>query len=272
MMRILVQILTAVVVLYGATEAVAADKNEADSEEKAKEQYLKGKERFAAGAYQEALDSFTEAYNASGKPDLLYNLAVCCEKLGDYERAIAYYELYVEEKPDAPDAAYVKKHVEKLKESPPPAPEAGAAQNEEPAEAETEQQPKKPAVKKDDKPKLRVYGEDDRRDRKIFWPGVAIGAGGLLIAGGVVTAIMARQEYNGLESGCAPDCTDDEMSKVRGIAVAADIQIIAGVAAAGAGAFLWIYGRRTQERNEVAWSAVPIGPMCKPGLFVQGGF
>jgi len=75
-------------------EEAKAEPSEQDLEQ-AKTRYEEGKRHFEAGAFDQALAAFTEAYNLSNKPDLLFNLAVCSEKLGQFDKAIAFYERYV---------------------------------------------------------------------------------------------------------------------------------------------------------------------------------
>ena len=56
--------------------------------------FNRAKERFAAADYAEAAQLFEQAYRLSQHPELLYNVALSCERSGQIERAIDTYQLY----------------------------------------------------------------------------------------------------------------------------------------------------------------------------------
>ncbi|MDD5308169.1 MAG: tetratricopeptide repeat protein [Deltaproteobacteria bacterium] len=223
---------------------------------KAKDRYKDGKALFEAGKIEEALAAFTDSYNASGNPDLLFNLGVCSERLGRKDKAVAYYELYLEEKPDAPDAADVRARVAALKAPPP-----------RPVEPTTEAaNPPAPA-----RPEL-VVAPVEEDDTGVPWPAVTVGAGALVLASGALTAILAYREYDFLKRECAPGCSDGRVEKARDMALAADIQFAVGGAAVVVGAVLWL--TRDKGRGDVAGVSVrPVpGGSGGPGLAMAGRF
>jgi tetratricopeptide (TPR) repeat protein len=225
--------------------------------DRAKERYKEGKALFEAGKMEEALAAFTDSYNASGNPDLLYNLGVCSERLGLKDKAVAYYELYLEEKPDAPDAPDVRARVAALK-TPPPKPA-------EPTPGEA-----KPPAPSAPEPEL-VAAPVEEDDTGVLWPAVAVGAGALVLASGTLTAILAYKEYGTLKEQCAPDCSSGRVSKARNMALAADIQFAVGGATAVAGAILWLIWGRSGEDSKT----VSVRPAAGPdgaGLAVTGRF
>src|ERR1700680_249528 len=64
------------------------------------------KAHFAAGSayydqanYADAVKEFNEAYRLSKRTDLLYNIAVCYERLGQYDSAIQALQKYLTDKP-----------------------------------------------------------------------------------------------------------------------------------------------------------------------------
>lgn len=224
--------------------------------EQAKVKYEEGKAHYEAGEYDKALAAFTEAYNLSNKPDLLFNLGVCSEKIGDSTKAIAYYELYLEENPDAADRDDVAQRLAALKES-----------QAEPAEPEPAAAAPPPPEEEDE---LVVEQEEDT---EIFWPGAVIGLGGLILASGALTAIMAYNRYGDLEDSCSPDCSDSKVSKVKKAALAADIQFALGGAVVAAGVIWWVTA--DDGEAEVEMAGLKGAPLVLPGgggLVVEGEF
>ena len=60
----------------------------------------KGTDAFRAGRYKEAIGAFEQAYAITPVANLLYNIALCYEKLDDLDNAHAYYKRFIV----APDA------------------------------------------------------------------------------------------------------------------------------------------------------------------------
>src|SRR5262245_47149924 len=71
-----------------------------------------GVEAYLGGRYAEAVREFELAYRLSSKPQILFNIARAEAKLGHEEAAIAFLKRYLEELPDAEDAAAVRAEVE----------------------------------------------------------------------------------------------------------------------------------------------------------------
>lgn len=73
--------------------------------------FAEGESAFDTGDYVLALARFEEAYRLSQRPELLYNIAFCEERLGNDEAALSGYELFVEALPDAPNRADVERRI-----------------------------------------------------------------------------------------------------------------------------------------------------------------
>lgn len=58
--------------------------------------------------FEEALRRFEQAYAVFPAPQLLFNIGQCHRELGNHERAVFFYERYLSEMPDAPNAATVR--------------------------------------------------------------------------------------------------------------------------------------------------------------------
>jgi tetratricopeptide (TPR) repeat protein len=253
--------------------AATATGNESEIPPEAKQMYEEGKARFDAGAYEEAIVAFTKAYNATGEPNLLFNLAACAERLGDAERAIAYYRVYLEEVPDAEDADAVKARVKLLEtegipaqKEPEPAPEPAHEPAPEPEQVEKRLGPPPPDVDP------REYYAKKPEKKRIIWPPVVIGLGGFVLAGGITTAILAKKEYTGLENSCKPNCSDDDIGTAKALAIASDVQIFTGGAAVIAGVVWLVIAKKQEKQAATAMWMVPIGYPGGGALTLQGRF
>ena len=74
-------------------------------EDAAKAHFLAGSAYYEQANYADAVKEFIEAHRLSQRPDLLYNISVCYERLGRWDDAIASLQQYLSERPDAPDRA-----------------------------------------------------------------------------------------------------------------------------------------------------------------------
>jgi tetratricopeptide (TPR) repeat protein len=240
----------------GAAAEPKAEPSEQDLAQ-AKTKYIEGKQHYEAGKFDLALAAFTEAYNLSNKPDLLFNLGVCSEKLGQDRKAIAYYELYLEENPEASDRHEVAMRLDELKAS-----QAGPA---EPAAA-----PAPAPLPVEDE---LIIEEDE--ETTVFWPGLMVGLGGVLLASGAVTAGIAYNKYDKLDKSCAPDCADSKVDGVKRAALAADIQLVVGGAVAVAGVIWWLTsdtGESEVDAGGARLKGVPVVFGGGGGLVIEGGF
>ena len=67
-----------------------------------------GREAFARGDYEVAFSRFRQAYELSGRPALLYNIAVALDRLRRDAEALAKFREYLEAVPSAPNRAEVE--------------------------------------------------------------------------------------------------------------------------------------------------------------------
>ncbi len=230
------------------------------ADDKAKEFYEEGKAHFQAGRFEEALNAFNEAYNLTLEPALLFNLGASAEAMGDRERAKAYYLVYLEESPDAPDEAEVRSRIEKLSQDPEP-PSSDTQETEETQQITT-------STENVDASTYYASNQDKKKHATI-WPSLMIGLGGMTLVGGMISAIVAKSRYDGLESSCKPNCTDNQVSDAKAPAVAADVLFVLGGIAATAGVVgLVITKKRSRKQSSIAIEVVP-GAL---GLTLEGRF
>jgi tetratricopeptide (TPR) repeat protein len=93
----------------GGREATATGVAESEK------QFDQGNNFYKEGKYGDALHAYEKAYQKNPLGILRYNQAAALDKMGKRELAAQRYEAYLAETPDAPDAAKVKAHIDKLR-------------------------------------------------------------------------------------------------------------------------------------------------------------
>jgi hypothetical protein len=107
--------LGAMILACGALCSAAASAQERDLGA-AKKRFAEGKSLFDAGKFADAARVFLEAYELSGKAELLYNVAQAYKKAGEPIEAQRYYKRYLDELPDAPNAEEVLEQIIQLQQ------------------------------------------------------------------------------------------------------------------------------------------------------------
>lgn len=105
----ILRVLSTLTALRGTTEDSAAD--DGTPAEIAGRHMAEGQEFYLLDRYKDAAAEFEAAYAASPSPDYLYNAAVSYERLRDYSQAADYFERYLSEDADAPDAVEVRRRI-----------------------------------------------------------------------------------------------------------------------------------------------------------------
>jgi len=117
--------LLAAIICLHASPAMSGDKG--GDNKKAKELFVEASEFYKEGRYAQAVIRFHDAYDISPQSELLYNIAVCYEKMGQNGKAAEYYGKYLDAKePDEAESEKIKKKVNKLRKK-----EAGEEEEEE---------------------------------------------------------------------------------------------------------------------------------------------
>lgn len=91
----------------------ASGENESPALAEARSLYIEGNAHYSAGRYVLAAERFLRAYQLSGRPALLFNLANTYERTGDYEKAAHYLRMYLDGG-DVHDIAAVKARLQRL--------------------------------------------------------------------------------------------------------------------------------------------------------------
>jgi tetratricopeptide (TPR) repeat protein len=182
--------------------------------------------------YENALKAFEKAYELSKRPEILLNLATVHERQSDLPAAVASLKAYLDAAPKGEHAETVKLRIQNLEKriqeqeaaeppapAPAPVPTAAPAPAPAPAPATAPSAPPKP--------------EPNRLPAFI-----ALGIGGALGGGALVTGILAKGKYDDAEASCKRSCTDEELSSSRTLAITSTVLTGGAVLGVGLGVAL----------------------------------
>ena len=75
-----------------------------------------GREHHKLGRFDRAIEEYETAYRLIPLPDILFNIGQCHRNLKNQERAIFFFERFLQEAPKAPDAELVRKLIAELEQ------------------------------------------------------------------------------------------------------------------------------------------------------------
>lgn len=220
--------IVALLLLLAAT-SVRAQEGEVDRERRARVHFDSATAHFEMGAYESALEGYRAAYAESSHPELLYNVFLCEERLGNLAAAVEALEGYLASA-RVPNRAVLERRLAHLRERRARgetrieyAPTEIAAPAEVGVSNETRVEPVEVAT---EVPVVPPRGRDDTLAIAGFSV-AAVGVVGFAIAGGITLA-----EDASLRDSCAPFCSSPQLETIGISRVIGDVS--AGVALAGA--------------------------------------
>ena len=236
-----------VAVLLVTVPAVAAAQTEPEKE-LAQKRYKVGEQLYDIGQYEKALVEFEEAYRLYPLPAMLYNIARSHEVLGNLDKAISNYKLFLEKLPDSPHSPTVKGRVKSLEAR--LARRKKAEQDKAAAAKETPKPlpPAKPEVKEEKPaPVVAPVVEPATNDTERTWRWTAgltgIGVGGAALVTGIAFGALAAGKSSDYEDLRDSEGLHDDLKKLRDTGeqyetIGTALMIGGGVIAAAGGALL----------------------------------
>ncbi|HSN81376.1 MAG TPA: tetratricopeptide repeat protein [Polyangiales bacterium] len=236
----------------GAQSSQARDARIAE----AKKAFTEGSRAYENGDFDTALASFERAYELTGSPDLLYNIATVSDRMRLDEEALRAYQGYLEARPKSADREHVESRIEVLR---------AAIEARKRAELDAEIEARKAAMEaaariKAERPLTHYVGPGPG-------PWITIGAGGAALVTGAIFVGLGQRDQNEVES--APP--GSSYSSVEDIAERGPRRTKAGVALMGIGGAAVLGGIIWQLTggHEETMPEVSIGPT---GVSVRGVF
>jgi len=233
-----------VVLGAGAPRVVLAQGLDPD-EEAARRHFDRGLSHYDAGEYEAALTEFDAVKKFRDSPALDYNIARCYDRLERYQEAVAAYERYVTQKPDAPDAAATRERIATLRArlgTQPPKPTPTPTPTPTPPVAVPPTPT--PAIATPAAPPVDEGAHKPSAARRYAAP-IAIGAGALVVAAvgaGLLGSVKSDYDKALGPTGCRP-CSNDQIAPlehradagyallgVGGALVVVDVALIAVIA------------------------------------------
>jgi tetratricopeptide (TPR) repeat protein len=267
------RLLFAGVVVLGSVaspDAVEARAPAAEPDPKGMELYQTGQAAYDGGDYREAIKSFKAAFDVLGDSNLLYNIAVCYDRLDEFDAAIEHYERYKAVADESEHAAVDRKI-------------ASARERKRKAEAEATPSASGdgPPPTEQDPPSTAGPGADakPREDVRIFGPAAwALTATAVVAYGlGIGFGVVSMQRGDEAEKGC-PDvggdriCSQrggDDLAAARRFGITADVSLAVGGALTVALIAVLASNAVKRKRARAAEARVQVRPT---GLAVTGRF
>lgn len=252
MMRCAISIVTVVLVISSASSTAAQESSPSREDQgRAAELTRRALVHYEAGEAEEAVALLLEARRLYREPVLLYNLARAYEALGRDEEALAAYEQYVEERPDAPDSAAMQAHIESLR--------AHIAERERLAEERAAERRRRRVAER----------RADEAGGSGPWPWVLVGAGGAGLGAGLVVGVVAKSERDNAAADPVHETTLDTMARAESMATAANVLFAAGGGLVVTGAIWLIVDALTGGGGAPDDFDAALGPN---GVLVTGNF
>jgi tetratricopeptide (TPR) repeat protein len=259
---------------WGEPAAAAQPKSseKAALDVRARELFQKGDTAYAEGRYEEAHTAFHEAYELSGRPQLLFNISNALERLGRYTEAVEALEKYLASG-KAKDRDVVQKRLANLRKRVDEQKKADEKNKEEEEKKRAEEKTKadeqqEAAVKKAAASKPEGGGAQPgqpagptpppEKPTRIL-PIVLLGGGGLALVTSGVFGLLTLSARSDVNAGCknAPEgrlCSSDASSAIsrdKTFGLVTDIALVSGVVLAGAGVYFLIAGGGDDNKVKV---------------------
>ncbi len=245
-----------------ADPVVAGDSAAAEADAVARELFKVGRVAFDAGDYEVALERWEHAYGLSGQPKMNHNIGLAHERLGQIVEAIAAYERYLKWEPEDKE---VRAHIVELRATM----RAGNPYREldlpdviEPMQMDPYRIFDEPRA-----PQVTEAPQATEQPPRLLPLGLLAG-GGVILATGTVTGILALQKDGELDDLCGRPrmCDPSDAREGRALAssidtlsITTDVLLPLGALVAGVGSYLlWGVG---DEKLQVSCT----GDGCRGG-------
>ena len=286
-------------------QPAARSKSLSDADKKKiSEHYEKANRYYQVGKYPEAIAEFEAAFLIGADPVMIFNIAQSYRLNNQPEQAARFYRNYLRAAPEAANRAEVERKIaemdRKAAESrassvPAPVPTAPPATSPTLPPAGTEVSPGSPAPPPAGGPVsppatatwppasggappvgMTTSAPTAEAPRSRLWPMVLTISGGVLVATSLVFAGVAGAKAKEVEERAQPrnrpfdadtKKLEDAGKAASGLAV---LSGLLGLAAGGAGLYLWLRSPSAPEATEPVGATSIIYPLAAPGLVGAG--
>jgi len=229
--------------------------------------YEAGTRAYDAGRFGEALMRYQNAYQLSQRPALLYNVAVCYDRLERKEEAADAYEMFLDALPGSPRAAIARSRLDILRSA--LARDTAANQN----AADPTDDGSGPGTDTGESSGAgdSITEPPPETSPSRTGPLVAFGIGGAGLVTFGVAALITSGRYSDAEKHCNEGaCVGSELNDVDRSALIADIGLGVAVAGAAVGVILLLTGGDSGSSEHARLT--PTVGTDGAGLILQGRF
>lgn len=217
----------------------------ADADAQNRLMFNEAEAHYAAGRYKQAADLFARVYDRTQRPQLLFNLANCYERMGEARTAAMYLRRYAE-MPGVPGADLARERIGRLE----------ARDEQRQRELQTMAQARESGTSA---AATTPVDKGEQGPSKVA-PIIVLSVGAAAIAAGVVTGVMALGARDDAKSACkegdlCPASAKDDIDRQRSLAGTTDVLIGVG-AAAVVGGVTWLvinHLRAKKAERATAW-------------------
>lgn len=220
------------------------------SDELARRHFDSGAAYLEESDYDNALKAFQKSYDLSHRPEILLNIATVQERRGDLAAAITALQAYLAAAPQSDRAETTRLRIQNLQKR---LDETAAAQP--PAPIPPPPPPPQAAPPAPPPPAPPPKSEPDRLPAYI-----AFGVGGAGLVTAVVTGIVANAKYQDAKDHCGPNCTDDQVSSVKTMALVSTIATGVAIVGAGVGVTLLLTSSSSGSATTAPRVRIAMGP------------
>jgi tetratricopeptide (TPR) repeat protein len=224
---------------------------ESADDARARAHFKAGQEYYDQARYLDAASEFSEAYQLSGRPEMLIDRARAETRAGVVEHAIGSLELLLERHPQTSYRAEAEAELASLREQ-----LASQKREPEPGSAPVQEAPATAPLPLIQPPK------ETRRDLKLWPPRLpTLIVGGTMVASVLVsvgTGWAAHTKYKALDRHCPDDLcrtetrNADDRAEGRTLARVSTGFTFASLALAAATAVLWAYDVKAQKKTQLS--------------------
>jgi tetratricopeptide (TPR) repeat protein len=220
---------------------------ESSQDQQAKAEYIAGQADYNEGSYELAIARFDKSYQLTARPELLFNIANCYERLAQYGEAANALARYIDDAPVDEHTA-LRKRVARLRER---------AQSQ---LAKQEQSAKQIQMMQNKLAATQVAPAPYMNNRK--WGAVASGAVGFVaLAVGLVELTTAAQGKSRAQDQCrngfCPTSTRSEFDLAARRNLYGGIALGVSALGFGSGTYLWLTSHRA--KHEEGSHAIALG-------------
>ena len=245
-----------------------------NADEQARQNYDDGRVAYEDGQFETALGHFQKAYDLVRKPELLFNLASCYDRLNNLKDAISHYEAYLQAVEDAPNESYVRSRVIILQRQLDKEESARAAiENEKKVQQDAQRQ----AKANEQKRQSDHEGQEEGGSR--VGPITLLAIGGVAVVTAAITGPLALTKRDELGAQCMMDQCDiallGQADEIRTLSIITDIAIVTAAVAITAGLLWWVLSGSDDSKKDPPAKKAMLGGYCTDagcGLSLAGKF